>query len=208
MCVNAGTSMAAFLIGTAMNALVLGSKKTDVLVIALIYEFILTMQLVDYVAWRNPKCGKINEFATKAGFVQNMLQPVVVLLILLLFTESQSRGLKGFASLLLVFYVGYVFVKLYYTKHPAAITCLKPTDTCKHLQYDWWWNIGDYPIFVHLTPIILGFLLLLNSATFALQHSAYLVLSFLISGKFYGCGVPSMFCLFAVGGPILNFFLS
>ena len=209
MCINAGTSLAAFLIGSAVNGIVLqASPRTDVRIIALIYEFILTVQLFDFLAWRNPGCNGVNTFATKAAFVQNMLQPVVVLLLLLTFTESKSVMNKALVNFILVFYIGYIMLKLYYSKTPAPLTCLRPTATCKHLQYDWWWNIGDYPIFIHLTPIIAGFLLLLSSTKFALQHTGYLIGSFLIGGKFYACGLPSMFCLFAAGGPVLNLLLN
>ena len=208
MCINAETSLSAFIFGTIINCFVLFSNpKTDYLIIALIYEFILTMQLFDFMAWKDPNCGIMNEFATKGAFIQNMLQPVVVMLLLLYFTESKNKTSKGIVNILLVIYISYIFYKLYYNNSPKSITCLKSNEKCKHLQYDWWWNIGDYPIFIHLIPIILSFLLLLSSTKFSIIHSLYIVMSFLISGKFYACGLPSMFCLFATGGPLLNLLL-
>ena len=151
--------------------------------------------------------GKLNEFATKGAFIQNMLQPVVVMLLLLYFTKNNNKISKGIVNILLVFYISYIFYKLYYNKLPQSITCLKPTEKCKHLQYDWRSNIGDYPIFIYLIPIIISFLLLLSSTNFAIIHSLYFIMSFMISGMFYACGLPSMFCLFATGGPILNLLL-
>lgn len=208
MCVNATTSITTFVVGSLVNGYVLNSKpKSDYFILAVIYEFILTIQLFDYMAWKDQKCGLLNQFATKGAFIQNMLQPIFIMLVLLYFTKNKSRLSTGIVNGLLVFYISYIFYQLYYEKTPKSITCLKPSEKCKHLQYDWWKNIGVYPIFIFLIPIISSFLLLLDSTNFALAHSLYLVLSFVLSGLFYACGVPSVFCLFAVGGPFLNLLL-
>ena len=208
MCINAQTSIASFLVGTIINGLVLSARpRADYFIVALMYEFVLCMQLFDFLAWKDNKCGPLNEFATKGAFMQNMLQPVVIMLLLLYFTQVKSKIYKGVVNILLVIYIAYICYKLYYNKTPPAITCLQPTEKCKHLQYTWWKNIGEYPIFIYLIPIVISCVLLLSSLTFALIHSAYFILSFLISGLFYACGLPSMFCLFATGGPILNLLL-
>lgn len=208
MCINAEISLGSFIFGTIINGILLGSNpSTDYFILALVYEFILSMQLFDFFAWLDSMCGKLNEFATKGAFIQNMLQPVVVMLLLLYFTKNNNKISKGIVNILLVFYISYIFYKLYYNKSPKSITCLRPTEKCKHLQYDWWSNIGDYPIFIYLIPIIISFLLLLSSTNFAIIHSLYFIMSFMISGMFYACGLPSMFCLFATGGPILNLLL-
>lgn len=208
MCIDAKTSIGSFIFGTIINGILLSSKpSTDYFIIALVYEYILSMQLFDFIAWKDPNCGKLNMFATKGAFIQNMLQPVIVMLLLLYFTKIKNKISKGIVNILLVFYISYIFYSLYYNKLPKSITCLKPTKNCKHLQYDWWNNIGDYPIFVYLIPIVISFLLLLSSSKLAIIHSLYFIISFLISGLFYACGLPSIFCLFATGGPLLNLVL-
>jgi hypothetical protein len=208
MCINAKTSLGSFVFGTIINGILLSSKpSTDYFIIALVYEFILSMQLFDFFAWLDSRCGKLNEFATKGAFIQNMLQPVVIMLLLLYFTKNNNKISNGIVNILLVFYISYIFYKLYYNKSPKSITCLRSTEKCKHLQYDWWNNIGDYPIFIYLIPIIISFLLLLSSTKLAIIHSLYFIISFMISGLFYACGLPSMFCLFATGGPLLNLIL-
>jgi len=128
MCINAKMSISSFIFGTIINGIVLKSNPTtDYLIIALVYEFILSMQLFDFLAWKDSTCGKLNEFATKGAFIQNMLQPVIVMLLLLFFTKNQSKISKGIVNILLVFYIGFIFYKLYYNKSPSSITCLKPT---------------------------------------------------------------------------------
>jgi hypothetical protein len=208
MCINAKTSLSSFIVGTIINGIVVNSKPSiDYFIIALVYEFILFMQIFDFMAWTDASCGKLNQFATKGAFIQNMLQPVIVMLLLLYFTKIDNKLSKGIVNILLVIYISYIFYKLYYNKSPKSIMCLRPTDTCKHLQYDWWNNIGYYSIFIYLIPIVISFLLLLSSSKFALIHSVYFIMSFLISGMFYACGLPSIFCLFATGGPLLNLLL-
>lgn len=209
MCINAETSLTSFLLGTICNIVVY--KKTrnpNYLMVAAIYEFILAMQLVDFLCWSDQKCGLQNRFATKFGFIFNMLAPVVIVLILLNYTQVTNKNVKWFVSFLLVCYVSTVFYNFYYNNKGIPITCLKPTSRCKHLKYDWWDLFkGKLGIFIFLLPIIGGFYFLLKSKKFAIIHLFYIMASFLISGLVYSCGIPSVFCLFATGGPLLNYFL-
>jgi hypothetical protein len=208
MCINAETSLFTFLFGTIINIIII--KKTsnpNYLMMVAIYEFILLMQLLDFFCWRDQACGMQNKFATKAALIQNMLQPVVIILILLIYTQVTSKKLKLIVSLTLLMYIGTVFYKFYYNKSTRPITCLKPTVKCKHLEYGWWSIISHYSIFIYLLPIIVGFYLLLKSKKFAIIHSLYIIISFILSGIVYSCGVPSIFCLFATGGPVLNYLL-
>jgi hypothetical protein len=171
-----------------------------------IYEFILIMQLLDFLCWTDQKCGLQNRLATKAALIQNMLQPIVVVLILLNYTQVTNKNLKGIVSLLLAVYIGTVFYKFYYNNY-NPVTCLKPTSRCKHLEYNWWSTVSEYSIFIYLLPIIGGLYFLLKSKKFAIIHSLYIIISFIVSGVVYSCGVPSIFCLFATGGPVLNYLL-
>jgi hypothetical protein len=207
MCVDAKTSLSFFVVGTIINIFIF-KKTTNVeyLMLIGIYQFILLMQFFDFLCWTDLKCGIQNKMATIVAFIQNMLQPVVIILILLNFTQSKKKSNKLIVSLLLCIYISIIIYNFYFKKY-EPITCLKPTEKCKHLQYDWWSVIGDYSLVVYLVPIVFSFFLLLKNMKFALIHSVYLILSGIISNIFYSCGIPSIFCLFAMGGPLLNYIL-
>jgi hypothetical protein len=210
MCINAETSLFALSIGTFINILILRqTKNPDYLILVGWHQFGLLMQLFDFLSWTDLKCGMQNKIATIGAMISNMLQPVVAILLLLTYTQVKNKNSELIVSLLLCMYVGIVFYKFYY-KQDAAITCLKPSAKCKHLRYDWWEVISKSSLtvfLIYLVPIVISFYLLLQSKTFAVIHLLYLIITCIISKIFYSCGVPSMFCLFAAGGPALNYLL-
>ena len=208
MCINAETSITTFIVASFINVIILNSTKNkDYITLAIIYQFVIFMQLFDFIAWIDQKCGLLNKIATKLSLMHTVLQPIFVSLICILLTDNKSLIKKGSIMIVLMIYISIITHQLYYSKEPKAIDCMKPNNKCDHLQYKWWSNIGNYGFFYFITPIALSFLLLLKSFNFALINVIYLIISFGISLLFYGCGAPSMFCLFAVGGPILNYIL-
>jgi hypothetical protein len=208
MCINAETSITTFLVASFINIIIFNSTKNkDYIILAIIYQFIIFMQLFDLLAWLDQKCGLLNKIITKGALIHTTLQPVFISLICILLTDNKNLITKGVVMLVMMVYLAIIIHQLYYSKEPKPLECMKPTKDCNHLQYKWWSNIGYYGIFYFMTPITLTFLLLLKSFNFALIHVIYLFITFGISLLFYGCGTPSMFCLFAVGGPILNYIL-
>ena len=210
MCVNAETSISFFFIGTIINIIILTkTSNIEYLMMVVVYQFIISMQLVDFLCWTDPKCGPQNKIATTIAFLHTMLQPVVVILILLCMTQVKSKTNKAAAAVLMCMYLCVVLYKFYYSTY-TPITCLKPSEECKHLKYDWWSIIGDkngMSCFVFLIPIMSSFLLLLKNMNFAIVQALYLLVAFMLSHLFYACGTTSMFCLFAAGGPLLNYIL-
>ena len=207
MCVNAETSISAFVTGTFFNILVARStSNVNYLMIAGIYQFTILMQLFDFIAWKDQECTRPNNIATRFAFIFNILHPVIIILILLLFTQVNNLKFKIIIVCLMFLYISFITYNLYYST-TKPIDCLKPTDSCKNLYYKWWDKIGDYTLVAYLIPIISSFLLLLKSFTFSAIHIVYIIISLLASTKYYSCGTASTWCLFASGGPILNYLL-
>ncbi len=208
MCINAETSITAFLVASLTNIIILNSTKNkDYIIMAIIYQFIIFMQLFDFIAWIDQKCGILNKIVTKSALIHTISQPIFISLLCLLLTDSKSLYKKGAVMSVLLIYIAIVIHQLYYSEEPKPINCMKPSEECNHLQYKWWSNIGYYGFIYFITPITFSFLLLFKSFNFGLIHVIYLFITFGISLLFYGCSTPSMFCLFAVGGPILNYIL-
>ena len=124
MCVNAETSISFFFIGTIINIIILTkTSNIEYLMMVVVYQFIISMQLVDFLCWTDPKCGPQNKIATTIAFLHTMLQPVVVILILLCMTQVKSKTNKAAAAVLMCMYLCVVLYKFYYSTY-TPITCL------------------------------------------------------------------------------------
>ena len=226
MCINAEVSIATFIIASIVNIIVFtSSTNINYLMLSGIYQFIILIQLFEFLAWKDQKCGKINEFATKSIFVATTLQPVVITSIILLLSQVESLLYRGIVTLSIIIYTGKTFYDLYYNrstkektcnqcdkidqvKQVDPITCLKPTKTCKHLQFGWWNKQLKSSLYIF--PIFLSILLLVNTFKFAMIHVIYLIVTGLLGSVIYSCNGlagASSWCLLATGGPILNYIL-
>lgn len=224
MCINAEVSIATFIIASIVNIIIFTSTTNrNYLMLSGIYQFIILIQLFEFLAWKDQKCGKLNEFATKSIFVATTLQPVVVASIILVLSQVKSLLYRSIVTLTIIIYTGKTFHDLYYgqsTKEKTCnqcnksnqidqvdpITCLKPTKTCKHLQFSWWKNINS----PYLLPLFLSILLLVNTFNFAMIHIIYISITGLLGRLIYSCNGlagASSWCLLATGGPILNYIL-
>ena len=220
MCINAEVSIATFIIASIVNIIIFTSTTNiNYLMLSGIYQFIILIQLFEFLAWKDQKCGKLNEFATKSIFVATTLQPVVVTSIILVLSQVKSLLYRSIVTLILIMYIGKIFYDLYYNQSKDKdcsqcddskdpITCLKPTKTCKHLQFGWWDK--QLKISLYILPIFLSILLLVNTFKFAMFHIVYLIVTGLLGSVIYSCNGlagASSWCLLATGGPILNYIL-
>jgi hypothetical protein len=218
MCINAEVSIATFIIASIVNIIIFTSTTNiNYLMLSGIYQFIILIQLFEFLAWKDQKCGKINEFATKSIFVATTLQPVVITSIILLLSQVKSLLYRSIVTLSIIIYTGKIFYDLYYGKSKDCsqcddskdpITCLKPTKTCKHLQFGWWEKLKLNGLYIF--PIFLSILLLVNTFKFAMFHVIYLIITGLLGSVVYSCNGlagASSWCLLATGGPILNYIL-
>ena len=93
MCYNKDISLAVYLTTSVVSfILYLTGDKYDKHVAIFCFTFI-HMQLVEYFMWLDQKCGKMNHYATEAGYYLLLLQPLVILfagLLLKTFTISDK----------------------------------------------------------------------------------------------------------------------
>ena len=213
MCIDAKTSISTFIIASIINCIVFTSTTNiNYLMMSGIYQFIIMIQLFDFIVWKDQKCGKMNKIGTRSIFTATLLQPIVIANIILLFSKVKGTYERLIISLIIIIYTGFIFNKLYFSKDYKIVTCLKPNDECTHLQYSWWNkplddnNKGTAGL-LYNTGILISILLLVKTFKFAVIHVAYIVVSSILSFNFYSCGGPSMWCLMATGGPLLNYIL-
>lgn len=223
MCFDTTTSLTTFAIGTTANVWNVSYYDAPIVrVVSLLWQWVLTMQLADAVAWQTqPKNGEVcsttNNYASKLAFLFNVTQPII-LIVLLMSLDLESMGVsKAAKNTALGILMVYVMWLLYVSNKIPEVQCLVPGGTsiddpsmrsgtseaekCDHLTYDWWSRFPGSVSMYWLT-LAVGVLLLIKPTSFALAQMAYITATFLISLKWYRCGTGSVWCWFAAFAPI------
>ena len=80
MCFNEYVSFGTFIVGTILNLLVIFLIKTkEAIAIALIWEWVLLMQLFEGFVWVGKKSGdkKMEKVGVMGAYIANVLQPII-----------------------------------------------------------------------------------------------------------------------------------
>jgi len=197
MCWNATTSIVSFIIGTILNIAVMISFKSELIyAICIAWQWVLMMQLSEYLIWMDQKCGTVNEIGTNSALIFNITQPIIVFLCLIAVSKSENKY-KVIASISILLYICYIIYNLnIYNNYK----CIKPTENCAHLNLKWW---NDFKYSGIIFSIILSIIILcLSPLSIGIFTVFYIFLFNFISMTFYGCGGPSMWCWFVVIYPL------
>lgn len=199
MCWNKETSIISFIIGTLINICVmLYFKNTLFYAFGIVWQWVLMMQLSEYLIWIDQEGKSTNNIGTKSALLFNLTQPIIVFLVLMCIT-TVPLSFKILSSIILLFYISFMFLHLNKVSEYEKIT---PTQNCSHLNLKWWNDIKFSGILYCITLFIIVFLLLrpVNLAIFTL---IFIFVTLFISSFIYGCGAPSMWCWFVVPFPLL-----
>jgi len=86
--------------------------------ISILFAYLGTMQLLEYLMWKDQECNGLNQIATNIGFIHNILQPLISLLIAYYFTGGK-----------LPLYIYIIFI-LYLTTSLPEIIKVKKENQC------------------------------------------------------------------------------
>ena len=198
MCWDAKTSIITFILGTIVNiSVALYYKKPEITIFCLCWQWAIMMQLSEYLIWIDQDCGETNKLGTKMALIFNLTQPIIPFILLMMFTDQPDSS-KIIASVLILVYISYLFLKL---NNGKEYNCIKPSTNCSHLNLKWWDDFtgGGYLYTFVLVAILL---LLFRPLGLSLFVIAYILITVLLSMIFYSCGAPSIWCWFAVPLPI------
>jgi hypothetical protein len=192
----------AFILITLFNVLSMFTIRDRVYTaIALVFQWVLLMQLFEALAWRDQACGPLNQAATKLAFLANVAQPIVAFLLLMHVSKAPNTH-KIAASIVLLIYVLWLVFRSTELRE-SDLDCLNPGDGgCANLQYKWWSKLT--PPYVYHVSLIAIVLLLLQPLKLSALIVGIIIATFVLSAIFYGCGVASTWCFFAAFVPILN----
>ena len=114
MCISEGVSLATFTLCTACCAYLYVRNKGNDRWIALLFVYLGGMQFLEYLMWTDQKCTGLNQWSTNAGFIHNILQPVVSLAVAYYFLGE------------LPWYVYAIFALYIFTSLPKILASKKP----------------------------------------------------------------------------------
>jgi len=205
MCFDEKTSIITFAIGTIFNIYgVISYQDIKYTAIAILWEWILLMQVFDAIAWRNPDCGnEKNKLAARGAYIANMTQPLVCYLVLIIIADEVSLMNKIISSILILAYICSAF---YSSQEIEDVNCLERTNECANLQYYWWEN-QKVTLCFYLVCILGIPILLFRPLNFAVYTSVFILATLFLSMFIYSCGTASVWCWFAAFAPVLNYFM-
>jgi len=206
MCFNEYVSFSVFGVGTILNILMYKMfNDSNILVIAIMWQWILWMQLFEGFMWLSMKHNKksLNEIGVYGAYITNVLQPIVLFVSLILLTKQHKyyKIVGGIISLMYISIIIYKYVSV--TKNKLQLDLYKKTEyDCHHIDYTWW---NDNMIgYIYCVFIIL-------LLVFAIPHKIYifqlvcLILTWIIAmNTFSKCGNYSMWCFIVLIIPILT----
>jgi hypothetical protein len=198
MCWNKETSIASFIVGTLINiAVMLYFNNTLFYVFGIIWQWVLMMQLSEYLIWTEQNGGSINNFGTKSALIFNLTQPIIFFLVLMCVAKVPVH-FKILASIIILFYICYMFIQL---NKASEYKKTNPLDNCSNLNLKWWKDM-DYSGIIYCITLIAITLLLLRPFSIAVFSLVLIFILFGISQFIYSCGTASVWCWLVVPFPI------
>ena len=208
MCFNEEVSWSTLIIGTALNIFALtklsGNKTDDATVakiIILVWQFVILMQLVDALAWRQIKNNKSTEGVGRLGAILNIAQPIIVFICavaIIYFTNKDFRLLIP-GLIILIFYIINIFQNL--NKLNYDIT---PNGNCNNINYSWWESLSIYLYIGALFAIVLVF----QNSRFTLLNLGIIFITLLVSLILVPtCNFGSLWCWTVWAAGFLNYLI-
>jgi hypothetical protein len=200
MCYSKSLSLKSFLFGIVSSLYLYNmNDKSDnsKIVIALFFAFVSLMQLVEYFLWSDLKCTGVNQTTSKIGILLNHFQPVVFLIINILYLESNNNINQNILIILNVIYSIYVIYD-YKRFLDEKNFCVKPN---KKGHLDWTWKHNFNYFYYHLI-IFLNLYNYNQYSNLTLSILSSYVLFFISLTKFKD-NIGEFWCLMVTGIPFL-----
>ena len=197
MCFSKNVSLFTFLTGIIGGLLCYQINTPDYKIIGLFFMFVSLMQGIEYLLWSHQTCDKYNKLISNLGMILNHLQPVILCILLFIYSKEKFNKNKKLILTLITVYI--VFIIPYSLKFKNQCTM---KDTNNHL--DWKWNHMDNGIIVYflflLCLVVFGYILGKSFSLFALLSYS---ISYFIYSQEHITG--SIWCMFSAFGPLLYF---
>ncbi len=206
MCFSPFASLSTFIIGIIGTLLCLTLGTATDKLIGLFFGFVSSMQLIEYILWKNQECNTINKLFSIMGMILNHLQPIVLAILILVLNKSLSSSKKQSIIIVTIIYSIIII--------PYSIQFVYDDDMCtlknEYNHLDWDWNGMKYKEIVYLLflfTVIFLFYIGTPDKNSGLIISIIILISYIISYFIYKDKkvIGAMWCLFASFTPVLWF---
>ena len=208
MCFNEEVSWLTLIVGTALNIFALtklnGNNTDDATtakIIILMWQFVILMQLVDALAWRQLKNNESTEGVGRLGAILNITQPIIVFICavaIIYFTKKDFRLLIP-GLFILIFYIVNIFQNLNNLNYDIT-----PNGSCKNINYSWWKSLSVY---LYLGALFAGVLAFQNSK-FTFLNLGIIFITLLVSLVLVPtCNFGSLWCWSVWAAGFLNYLI-
>ena len=226
MCWSAKTSLTSFILGYCICSILLIRNRPYDRFWGLFFMFVITMQLLEFLIWLDqPKkgtsdCstgkyrGKLNNVASQIAVYQNLLQPVALMILIIIFYQKEKLLVSK--TVLIVSMTIYMIILLIWTckktmfkKILCTIPCQKSCNT-HHLQWQWLRpSIAGWIIWTFYFVMLIVGLLSITKTISGAGLGVFLLLSLLIASFVYPFkrAAGSWWCVMAVVGPLVKIVL-
>jgi hypothetical protein len=102
MCHSYEASISALVVGWTGCLMLMMTKSKINFRVGLFFMYVLSMQLIEAMMWKDQGCRGLNQTASKIGFIQNVGQPILAYLALLPFITKDNRMIATSAILIYI----------------------------------------------------------------------------------------------------------
>ena len=225
MCWSAPASLVAFIVGWSLSILLIIRNKPFDRVWGIFFLFVTLMQLFEFLIWvdqpregdttcKNGKYkGNLNNVVSHISVIQNLIQPLVVLVLALILIPPDKLFLnhKIIAALSLVYLVSLI---VWMCKSNVFKTrlCTVPCTECDYRYLQWQWTepkwSGKYIWIMYFAFIIIS-LGAMSKTRGGLYLAIFILVIGIVTASFYPFKKAwgSWWCVAAVLGPLLKVFI-
>ena len=209
MCISAEVSISVFILCSVTCIYLYKRNKQNDRWIAIVYGYLGSMQLLEYLMWIDQECSGLNQIATDLGFIHNILQPFVSLLV----AYFMINKLPKWVYVPLLIYIIYSLPKIYKSK--TNNQCSKPCSDEK-IGLSWQYtNTKNSTIvwMIFTIALCVPFLTMKKNGYiyFLLLVGAYIVSHFIAKNRCQGAIIPSngsWWCIMATLIPLIAIFIN
>ena len=209
MCISAEVSISGFIICSVTCIYLYKRNKINDRWVAILFGYFGIMQFLEYLMWIDQKCSGLNQMATDMGFLHNIMQPIISILVAYLMIKNVPKWI--YIPLLL--YLVYSLPKIWMMKDKNQ--CSKPCSK-KNIGLSWNYTNTDNPRIVWLIfalALAIPFLAMEKNGLlyFSLMMAIYIISYFIAQNRCKGSVNPSQgswWCLMAVLFPLSAIFIN
>jgi hypothetical protein len=205
MCWNAKVSLASLIVGISISLgvafIAFQQKKWSLFALSLAWIWPILMQYIDLKIWNNT-CKEENRKITWLGYVLNVMAPIGLYFVFILFPNPIANKLIASALILI-----YIFYMIYSSRKVSNGIDYLDNTPGTHIEYTWW-KYMKYGGPFYIIAVILIFLLLVRPKKMMTYTLGYVLITLAISSIFFKYGLASMWCWFAVITPLVALWAS